>query len=247
MSLTNYKIDLPEFIGPLDLLLHLIERQELDITVISLYQVTEQFLVYVEKFKEERIEYLVDFLVIAARLVLIKSRALLPQTPVILDGEEEDPAEELVRQLRQYKQFKQAAVWLKEREESGLRSYLRVAPPPQVEGTLDLSGITIDTLIAAVRKALARVERKDDSVSLARPRRITIEGQISRLRQRLKENKKALFEELLPPDVNRVEIAVTLLAVLELIKREEIIARQVNLFGPIEIMGTPISASNGNG
>jgi segregation and condensation protein A len=109
----DYRIDLPAFSGPLDLLLHLIERQELDITAISLVQVTEQYLAQIEQLKENRIDELIDFLVIAARLVLIKSRALLPQTPVIIEGEEEeDPAEALVRQLRQYKRFKQAAAWL---------------------------------------------------------------------------------------------------------------------------------------
>lgn len=236
MTAIEYTIDLPDFAGPLDLLLHLIERQELDITVISLYQVTEQYLAQIEKLKGDRIEYLVDFLTVAARLVLIKSRALLPQTPTLVEGEEEeDPAEALVRQLRQYKQFKEAAFWLRDREERGLRTYLRVAPPPKVESMLDLSGITIDTLLEAMRSAIAHVEKRDDSVSLARPRRITIEVQMTRLRSRIKGGQAARFEELLPKKASRIEVAVTLLAVLELIKRHEIRAEQAYLFGPIEI------------
>jgi segregation and condensation protein A len=237
MSISEYKVDLPDFAGPLDLLLYLIERQELDITAISLQQVTTQYLAQIEQLQEERVEYLVDFLVIAARLVLIKSRALLPQTPPVPDGEEaeEDPAEALVRLLRQYKRFKDAARWLRSREEKGLRTYLRVAPPPRLEGALDLSGVTLQTLINAVQTALDRIEQREESVNLVRPRRITIEGQIKRLRQHLRQKGPVLFQEILPQAAGRLEIAVTLLAVLELIKRREVRAWQTALFGPIEI------------
>ncbi|MFO7681675.1 MAG: segregation/condensation protein A, partial [Chloroflexota bacterium] len=131
---TSYKIDLPAFAGPLDLLLHLIDRDEMDITAISLIQVTSQYLRQIEAMKEDRVEHLIDFLVIGARLSLIKSRALLPKIPALPGDEEddEDLAEALIRQLREYKRFKQAAQWLGEREEAGLRTYLRVAPPPKL-------------------------------------------------------------------------------------------------------------------
>lgn len=237
----SYQISLPVFSGPLDLLLHLIERQEFDITTISLVKVTEQYLAQIEQLKENRIENLIDFLVVAARLVQIKSRALLPQAPLYPgDEEEEDPAETLIRQLKAYKRFKQAAVWLGQREEAGLRTYLRVAPPPRLEGELDLSGITVQTLITAVQEALARDETKTDSVALIKPRRVTIEGQITLLRQRLKQDGRSLFNDLLPPKAERVEVAITLLAVLELIKRRELTAVQPELFGPIEIMATDL-------
>lgn len=235
-----YTIDLPSFAGPLDLLLHLIERQELDITVISLAKVTEQYLNQVEQLKQNRIEQLIDFLVVAARLVQIKSRALLPQTPVIIEGEEEeDPAEALIRQLKQYKRFKQAAVWLQAREAQGLRTYLRVAPPPKLEGRLDMSGVTVESLLTAVREALARVEEQEDSVKLIQPRRITIEGQINRLRQRVKAGDSFQFNELLSESTSRLEISVTLLAVLELIKRREVLATQAVMFGPILLSANP--------
>jgi segregation and condensation protein A len=244
MAVAAYQVDLPAFGGPLDLLLHLIERQELDITVISLHQVTEQYLAYVEQLSEDRIEQLADFLVIAARLVLIKSRALLPQTPITSDAEEEeDPAEALVRQLQRYKRFKESAAWLHSREEKGLRTYLRLAPPPKLDKALDLTGISIDTLMAAVRDALVRAGEQDDSVSLARPRRITIEGQIQMLRRLLKSQEAALFQDLLSHRAGRMEVAVTLLAVLELIKRREVVARQTALFGPIEILRTGETAT----
>ncbi|WP_420643248.1 segregation and condensation protein A [Candidatus Leptofilum sp.] len=240
-----YTIDLPSFAGPLDLLLHLIERQELDITVISLAKVTDQYLEQIEQLKQNRIEQLIDFLVVAARLVQIKSRALLPQTPIIIEGEEEeDPAEALLRQLREYKQFKQAAQWLHAREEQGLRTYLRVAPPPKLEGRLDMSGVTIDSLLTAVRNALARVEDLEESVAIVQPRRITIEGQIGRLRQRAKQGTAFGFTDLLSADTSRIEISITLLAVLELIKRREISASQSELFGRIELRANPEMPEN---
>lgn len=236
-----YTIDLPSFAGPLDLLLHLIERQELDITAISLVKVTEQYLEQIEQMKQNRIEELIDFLVVAARLVQIKSRALLPQTSIIIEGEEEeeDPAEALLRQLREYKRFKQAAGWLQNREEQGLRTYLRVAPPPKLEGRLDMSGVTIDSLLTAVREALSRVDDREESVAIVQPRRITIEGQINRLRYRAKTGQSFGFTDLLSAQTSRVEISITLLAVLELIKRREILASQEALFGPIELRANP--------
>ncbi len=235
-----YTIDLPSFAGPLDLLLHLIERQELDITAISLVKVTEQYLAQIEQMKQNRMEELIDFLVVAARLVQIKSRALLPQTPIIIEGEEEeDPAEALLRQLRAYKRFKQAAAWLHKREEQGLRTYLRVAPPPKLEGRLDMSGITVDSLLTAVREALSRVDDREESVAIVQPRRITIEGQINRLRQRASLGTAFGFTDLLSTKTSRIEISITLLAVLELIKRREILASQSELFGRIELRANP--------
>ncbi len=236
--IAQYKVDLPEFAGPLDLLLHLIEHQELDITTISLVTVTEQYLKQVETMKQNRMEHLIDFLVVAARLVLIKSRALLPQSPVTIEGEEEeeDPAEALVRQLREYKRFKEAAKWFGEREEQGLRTYLRVAAPPKLESHLDMSGVTVDGLLTAVQEALARVDNREDSVAIAQPRRITIEGQIRNLRQRVRSGQTFEFRDLLSQNTSRVEISINLLAVLELIKRKEIRAYQPEMFGPIQIM-----------
>jgi len=234
---SQYTIDLPAFAGPLDLLLYLIDHEELDITSISLVQVTEQYLVQIKQLKQDRMEKLIDFLVIGARLVLIKSRALLPQEPSLPgDGEEEeDPAEALIRQLRQYRRFKRVADWLHQREEQGLRTYLRVAPTPRPQGKLDMSGVSVKSLLQAVRGALTRAEDMEESVSLVRPRQITINGQIQRLRHRIRHGSKVRFDDLLSPQSSSLEIAVTLLAVLELIKRREVTAVQESLFGPIDI------------
>lgn len=246
MTTGSYRIEVPAFAGPLDLLLHLIERNELDVTAISLSAVTEQYLEQVEQLKQEKVEHLIDFIVIGARLVLIKSRALLPQVPPALldEEEEEDPAEALARQLRDYKRFKEAAAWLGKREEMGLRTYLRVAPPPKLESRLDLTGVTVEGLIGAVTAALERSDQMEESVAVAvKKRTMTIEGQMNKLRSWVKRRPQIYFNELLSPDSNRVEISLTLLAVLELIKREEVDAFQPEMFGPIEIRGRMVDSA----
>jgi segregation and condensation protein A len=232
-----YQIDLPVFSGPFDLLLHLIERQELDITAVSLLKVTQQYLAQVERLKENKIEQLIDFLVIGARLTLIKSRALLPQMTRSYsdDEEEEDPAEALTRQLRLYKQFKAAANWLGNREKEGWRAYLRLAAPPPMENRLDLTGVNATTLATAVQAALSRTERQEESVSLVQRRTLTIEGQMGHLRQTLQRRPRLTFGELLSAQPNREEVSVTLLAVLELLKRREAQVAQSWLLGPIQI------------
>lgn len=234
-----YRIETAVYSGPLDLLLHLIEREELDITAISLALVTEQYLQQVEALQQEhgeqKIVQLIDFLDVGARLVLIKSRALLPRPPAVLsDGdEEEDPAAALLRQLRQYRQFKEAAHWLGQREAAGLRTHLRVAPPPRVAAAPDLSDVTLARLLATLQAVLARSETREESVDVVQPSRITIERQLSHLRATLQRRKQVEFRELLSGKAGRTEVAVTLLALLELIKRREALAFQEAMFGPI--------------
>lgn len=235
--MSTYRVELPVFNGPLDLLLHLIDREELDITAVSLVQVTGQYLTQIRQMGDGQIEGLIDFISIGARLLLIKSRALLPRPAIVLaDGEEEeDPAEALLRQLRTYKRFKNAARWLDQRQQRGLRTYLRVAPPPRIEGHLDLSGVDAETLLEAMQAVLARVETMEESLDVARPREITIEDQMGKFRHSLDRGRPFLFTDILANLHDRTEISVSLLALLELIKRREAQAFQTRMFGPIEI------------
>lgn len=239
--LGQYHIEVPAFSGPFDLLLHLIERNELDITAISLAQVSEQYLTQVEQLKlSQKQETLIDFIVIGARLVLIKSRALLPHNPAAtLEEEEEDPAETLARQLREYKQFKEAAHWLQNRHEHHLRTFLRVAPPPKIETHLNLSGITPHTLQQLLQTILERPEKSEPSTPLTQPRRVTIEGQLALLRQTISHTPSFWFADLLSPERSQVEVCITLLAALELIKRGELAAQQSELFSPILLHRLP--------
>ncbi len=140
-----YSVLLPVYEGPLDLLLELIERAELDITRVSLAQVTDQYLEYLRLIPAPDLSDLASFLVVAARLLQIKSEALLPRPPTRQPGEE-DPGDALARQLIAYKKYKQVAVLLAEREAAGLRSHLRLAPPPATESKLDPTGLSFDSL-----------------------------------------------------------------------------------------------------
>ncbi len=125
----EYSVNLPVFEGPLDLLLRLIEQEQLDITTVALAQVTDQFLEHLERIPEKPAAELAGFLVVAAKLLQIKSEALLPRPPEREPGEE-DPAEALARQLLLYRQFKEAASELAEREKAGMRTFLRLTHEP---------------------------------------------------------------------------------------------------------------------
>jgi len=143
----GYLIDTEVYQGPLDLLLELIEKAELDITRLSLAQVTDQYLEYMHRLQLEDPSEVSAFLVIASRLLQIKSQALLPrQTDIQGLEEEEDLGEALARQLVLYKRFKEIAYLLSEREAEGLRTYLRMAPPPKlnIQPKLDISDLTLE-------------------------------------------------------------------------------------------------------
>jgi segregation and condensation protein A len=232
----SYQVQLSMFEGPLDLLLHLIEREELDITRVALAQVTDQYLAYLAILKEIEAEFLTDFLVVAAKLLFIKSQALLPKPPPsLIDEEEEDLGDQLAHQLRVYKQFKMVARTLHQRESDGLRNYVRVALPPKLEPKLSLGDVSLDDLVAAVRQAL-EVRPPDPAVSeVVSPMTVTIGEQMKLIRNELAHRRRISFQSLLRRAASRVEIIVTFLAVLELVKQYVVEVQQDNLFGDIVI------------
>jgi len=231
----DYRVNLPVFEGPLDLLLSLIKRDELEITRISLAQVADQYLAYLAQIQESRPDVLVAFLVVAAKLALIKSQALLPRPAAITPEGELDAGEELARQLRLYKQFKAAAGRLGERRQRGLRTYVRLAPPPRVESQLDLSDVTIADLLAAVQEALRLTPPAPSVDQVVSQARITVKGQMALIRQQLEKRRQLIFRDMLTAAAGRLEIAVTLLAILELLKQHQVAVRQEQLFGAIVI------------
>jgi segregation and condensation protein A len=230
-----YTVQLPIFEGPLDLLLQLIEHEELDITKVSLAQVTDQFLGYIKILEHLNIADLAEFLVVAARLILIKSEALLPR-PVERQPGEADPGDELARQLIAYKRYKEIAGTLHERAAAGLHTYLRLAPPPRVEAKLDPRGLTPLALLEAVRRALALTPDKPPLGTVVAPPKVTIRDQIRLIAHSLRATGRTSFQKLLETATTRLEIVVTFLAVLELIKRRKIEARQEQMFGEIELL-----------
>lgn len=229
----NYRVALPVYEGPLDLLLQLIERAELDITAVALAQVTDQYLEYIHQMEVPPDE-ISAFLVVAARLIQIKSEALLPRPPVREAGEE-DPGEALARQLRVYKRFKELATWLEEREAQHLRTYLRVAPPPRLESRLDPSSLTLAELLAAAEAIFAREQSKAELSTIISAPRITIREKIAWIVQHLREQPQSTFRTLLSEKPSRLEVVITFLALLELVKRYRVQVRQEALFGDIFI------------
>jgi len=241
----SYEIATPIFEGPLELLLHLIEKNELDITKVALAQVTNEFLAQVNVLREKmQIEVIADFLAVAARLLWIKSRALLPKPPesARLVRDEDDIGDELVRQLRAYRQYKEAAQWLRERDEAGLRTYVHVgaAPRPQ-HFSIDLSGVTLADLRTAAQDVLFPAEGAQPQEAIQRPR-ISVVQQIRLIRERLirwaQSSTRAVavtYRALLSKQPTRVEAVVTLQAILELIKQCTVQAQQAQPFGDIVI------------
>lgn len=229
----GYKVQIPVYEGPLDLLLNLIERAELDITAVSLATVTDQYLSYLQGLEQLKADEISAFLVIAAKLVQIKSEALLPRPPEREPGEE-DPGTSLVEQLRLYKRYKEIAGWMAELQEQGLHTYLRVAPPPKVEAKLDLSNLTLEGLLAAAETAFSKGNEKRALGTVIAPPRVTIREKIELITKTMRTIQRMSFSGLITGKATRIEIVVTFLALLELIKRYHVTAHQSELFGEIE-------------
>ncbi len=233
-QISNYTIATSVYEGPLDLLLQLIEHAELDITKLSLAQVTDQYLDYIHQLTDLAADEVSAFLVIAAKLLQIKSEALLPRPPQREPGEE-DPGEALARQLIIYKRFREIAGILYQREAAGLRTYLRVAPPPKLEGSFDLTGITIDDIARAAQDIFTDLSRADALNAVVPPSRVTIREKISLITDFLRHNKNVSFRSLINHENSRLEVVVTFLAMLELIKRHMVRVSQDGLFGDISL------------
>jgi segregation and condensation protein A len=243
----NYPVNLSVFQGPLDLLLQLIERNELEISTVSLMAVTDSYLKTVEMLEEIDPGALADFLLVASRLIYIKSRSLLPQPrPAGEEDDEEDSADALLKQLLEYRRFKQVAESLRQRERAGLRAYVRPASAPEVERRFDLSNATVERLQAVLRKVLQRIP-SHGPMPRVKTYPITIAEQIEtvrRLVQTARQHQSGVangaatlrFTDLLGESISRIEVVVTFLAILELIKQQELQVSQEETFGEIVLV-----------
>jgi len=229
-----YTIHLPVYEGPLDLLLSLIESAELDITRVALAAVTDQYLAYMRQMQEIHLENLAAFMVIAARLIQIKSEALLPRPPE-REPDEEDPGDALARQLILYRRFKQIAGILEQREALELHSFLRQAPLPYVEPKLDLSGASIDNLREYLLEMLQREHSDRELNQSIVPQEVSIRDRIHVIIGSVREFGRTTFLRVIRGARSRLEIAVSFLAMLELVKQRQISATQEGLFGRITI------------
>ena len=230
----NYSVNLEVFQGPLDLLLYLIKKDEIDIYDIPIARVTEQYMQYIEVMKTLNLELAGEYILMAATLIRIKTKLLLP--PAGGDTEEPDPREELVAALLEYKKFKEVSEILREKrilEE-------RVFVPPPVDGSdgdkekiVLSSSTTLFDMLTAFKEVLERAEQ--ERMLEVNAEEITIEERVARIMELLAENESATFQELFA-DIPRKIIAITtFLAILELIRLRRITIRQSLPFSELRV------------
>ncbi len=242
MSEQIYQVRLPMFEGPLDLLLHLIEKRQMEIVTVSLVAVTDQFIEYLRTWTEPQMGPLAEFAAMASRLLLIKSRSLLPRTNLPEDeaavAEVMADAEAIRRNLLEYKLAKSIAAALRWREEAGLHSFARQSAPLLAEETLvrappQLLGATGQALALAFRRALA-ASREREPEELPLPI-VTVAEKIEEIEQLLAQSPTFDLMMLIGDQPRRIIIVVTFLAVLELWHQHRIVVRQDDPFGAIII------------
>ena len=239
MEAADYKVQLEIFEGPLDLLLYLIKKDEIDIQDISIERITKQYLAYIETFKILNIDLASEFIVMAANLMYIKSRTLLPRSeqPPEEDAEEEDPRWELIRQLIEYKKFKDAAGILARKaaeQEDYFGSHTDEKPEAAADDTPQIAEISIFDLIRAFQNVLKRFEETHDLGDIIDDR-FTISDKIEFILTELAPGKRLRFQTLFAAASTKSEVIVTFLAVLELMKMNQLMVLQDHLLGDIEI------------
>ncbi len=233
----GFQLALPAFQGPLDLLLHLIETSELDVTEVSLLQVTDQYLQHLRSREQIDIGAMAEFIAIGARLLLLKSRALLPREPDAVDDEDEDPATDirgLVEALRDYRRFKQAAEFLRSRD-GGHGTYRREVAPPKVPMPTGLDTVTLSSLVEMIREVIARLPEEEPEGEVEREP-VRLRDRITRLADVLDRDGRTSFRRLIEDATSRTMVIVDFMAVLELIKQRYLEARQSDAFGDIELV-----------
>jgi segregation and condensation protein A len=238
----DFTLRLPNYEGPLDVLLRLIEDRQLEITAVSIASVADQFLGYMAMMPSRDPRTLSNFVSVAARLILLKSRALLPQlSNADSEGDDAQDGDDLVQQLRAYQLYKRTARWLASREKDNLRAY-PVQPPPierPRSRQLPLDNVTVALLARAMQRVVDRWMPPPpvDRVMSRLP--FTVNDCIARIESAVDQSTRITFTEVLNGVTMRVEIIISLLAVLELLKRNVIVAWQETLFGEIVIEKAP--------
>jgi segregation and condensation protein A len=242
----SYRIRLDEFEGPLDLLLHLIKKNEINIYDIPIALITKQYLDYISMMKSLNLVVAGEFLVMAATLIHIKSRMLLP---VEADGDEEDeagedPRAELVRRLLEYKQFKEAAGELVQRGRQWREVFGRGQisnPSPDEDGAL--LELTLFDMMDALQGVLQRVPAK--TLIEVTADHLTVKDRMNYILERLEQESATPFDALFSPDEGRLVVIVTFLGLLELMRIKLVRAFQAEAFGPILLSRTFLPVAEG--
>ena len=240
------QIKIQQFEGPLDLLLQLIENQELDITVVSLATVTEQFLGYVKSLQEKNPTHLADFLVIAAKLLVIKSKALLPNLD--LGVEEEETATDLAAQLLIYKKFKEVAKYFRRLEQKRKQAWTREAEFSAGGGSAFGGEVQIafmpdqSTTPQTLANSLSKLAEQLKEI-IRHPQEVirevvSINEKIQHIQKLISEKLETSLAALLKDSKSKTEVIVTFLALLELIKQRVLVVEQNEMFGDVMIRKT---------
>ncbi len=231
---TALRVDLEHFQGPLDLLLHLIKREKVDISEIPIAKITRQYLETIETMQLLNLEVAGDFLVMAATLMRIKSRTLLPPSPIEDEEGEGDPREELVRRLLEYRKYKEVAQHLRSQEETRSRQHAKGYTPRVTSDELaPLKPISLFHLVDVLQAVLKR-ERQPDSVHAVELPPVTVEECMEEIRERLAGAWGQIrFEEILGASRTRIEVITIFVSLLELIRLGEVVARQYEDLGDI--------------
>jgi segregation and condensation protein A len=244
---SQYSVKVPVFEGPLDLLLHLIKENKLDIYDIPISVITSQYLDYLELMQELNLEVASEFLVIAATLIYIKSRMLLPKDETLEAEESEDPRAGLVQRLLEYQAFKEASLELRKREEVWSGAFER--PPMEIDKTklepeLYLFEVSLFDLVGVLNKILSKAPPEE--VRITREA-LTVKDRIAAIIDRLDQEKNVRFETLFEEDDRRVKIIVTFLAMLEIMRLGLARVFQDSQFGTIWIVRQDDTAESNPG
>lgn len=234
---TNVQLEI--FEGPLDLLLHLIKKNEVSITDIPIATITEQYLATLELMETLNLDVAGEFLVMAATLIHIKSRMLLPVGETAPDEDEDegaDPRDELVRRLLEYQRFKDAAEQLEQREVLTRDVFARSAAPTESPAPAGFREVSVLELLAAIRRVIERLPK--DVVHQVILDKVTVRQKMTLLLDRLRAQAQVYFESLFDDAKTRMDVVVTFLAMLELVKVRAIRIVQEELSGPILIEAT---------
>ncbi len=234
----EYKVKLEVFEGPLDLLLYLIKRDEIDIYDIPIEHITKQYLEFVELFRMLDLDVAGEFVVMAANLIYIKSRALLPVSvqPPEEEAEEEDPRWELVKQLLEYKKFKEAAAHLGQREVERQGVFPRVQTLIEEAPERPLGDVSVFDLINAFNKILRRIDDQRENLAEIFEENFSVADKIDLILKMTSTGVGLRFTELFGDAASRSEIVVTFLALLELVRLKQLRCTQPEPFAEIEIV-----------
>ena len=226
------KVFLEAFEGPLDLLLYLIRRQNIDILDIPVAEITKQYVEYIEVMQEMQLELAGEYLLMAAMLAEIKSRMLLPR-PVIEEEDEEDPRAELIRRLQEYERFKKAAEDISDLPRLERDVFIASADAPERKVTMKMPDVTMKELLLAFHGVLKRAEMFSNLQLHREP--LSVRQRMSEILTRIKANDFTGFADLFDPEEGRMGVAVTFIAILELLRESVIEVVQSEQYAPLHI------------